>query len=218
MSPKTILFYFCLTVIRQCVKAVTVVEVSAGQLAILPCPSSDDDHRFMFWQLIDEKNIIGPGNHIDQEKYNYEVLTGKLYIKGVSTAEEGFYRCVSKGVINDSAFKSQVVELIVKKESMLGEDSFETKLLTGMAVTTVIIVGIAIILFVLLIKHRRTQGFFDLEDSRENSPARYVRTMQSTPAISVPKPIESEGIDNFGMEVDFPKVFQQMQKGETMKM
>lgn len=60
---------------------VTVTEVPAGHLAELPCPSSDDQHRFMFWQLRDDKSIIGPGNPLDSEKYNYEVLTGKLFIR-----------------------------------------------------------------------------------------------------------------------------------------
>lgn len=81
MFPKTIFLYFCLIIIRQCVETATVVEVPVGHLAELPCLSNDDNHRFMFWQLIADKDIVGPGNDIDQEKYNYEVLTGKLYIK-----------------------------------------------------------------------------------------------------------------------------------------
>lgn len=60
---------------------VTVTEVKAGHLAVLPCLSSDDNHRFMFWQLADDQGVIGPGNPLDQEKYNYEVLTGKLLIR-----------------------------------------------------------------------------------------------------------------------------------------
>ena len=61
--------------------AVTVTEVAAGHLAELPCLSSDDNHRFMFWQFSDDKNIIGPGNPLNEKKYNYEVLTGKLLIR-----------------------------------------------------------------------------------------------------------------------------------------
>lgn len=60
---------------------VTVTEVPAGHLAELPCLSSDDHHRFMFWQLTDDNRIIGPGNPMDENKYNYEVLTGKLFIR-----------------------------------------------------------------------------------------------------------------------------------------
>lgn len=72
----------CLLLISVKVQAsTTVAVVEAGHLAELPCPSSDDNHRFMFWQLTDDKNIIGPGNPIDENKYNYEVLTGKLLIR-----------------------------------------------------------------------------------------------------------------------------------------
>lgn len=60
---------------------VIVKEVQAGHLAELPCMSSDDYHRFMFWQLTDDNKVIGPGNPMDVEKYNYEVLTGKLLIR-----------------------------------------------------------------------------------------------------------------------------------------
>lgn len=63
------------------VNCVTVTEVEAGHLAELPCLSIDDNHRFMFWQLTDDHDIIGPGNSLDHNKYNYEVLTGKLLIR-----------------------------------------------------------------------------------------------------------------------------------------
>ena len=75
------LFLLSLIVTKHEVESVTVTEVTAGHLAELPCLSSDDHHRFMFWQLKDDKNVIGPGNSLDQEKYNYEVLTGKLFIR-----------------------------------------------------------------------------------------------------------------------------------------
>lgn len=76
-----ILFLLSLIVTNYEADSVIVTEVRAGNLAELPCPSNDDRHRFMFWQLADENIIIGPGNPIDQEKYNYEVLTGKLLIR-----------------------------------------------------------------------------------------------------------------------------------------
>ena len=55
-----------------------------------------------------------------------------------------------------------------------------------------------------------------MEDSRENSPAKYVPTIQSAPVTPAPRTIESGGIDNMGLDVDFPKVFQQMQKGQPV--
>lgn len=82
MKEKLIaLLLLSLIVTNYEAESVTVTEVKAGNLAELPCPSNDDHHRFMFWQLSDEKIIVGPGNPIDQEKYNYEVLTGKLLIR-----------------------------------------------------------------------------------------------------------------------------------------
>ena len=82
------IFFLCLC-LNVCLKgiaeaSVSVTEVPAGQLAELPCLSSDDQHRFMFWQVTDDV-IIGPGNTIDENKYNYEVLTGKLLIKVITT-------------------------------------------------------------------------------------------------------------------------------------
>lgn len=71
-------------------EAVIVQTVNVGHLAELPCPSSDDDHRFMFWQLSDGKNIVGPGNAIDRKKYNYEVLTGRLMIRVIDFFSKNF--------------------------------------------------------------------------------------------------------------------------------
>ncbi|XP_076249576.1 uncharacterized protein LOC143188925 isoform X2 [Calliopsis andreniformis] len=191
---------------------ITVTEVPAGHLAELPCLSSDDYHRFMFWQLTDDRRIIGPGNAMDENKYNYEVLTGKLYIRGVSTAESGFYKCISRGIKDHSAINIHVVELIVKKDwEDVWENDFETNLLRGMAATMVVVVGIAVALFVITTKRKRNRKFFDLEESRENSPAKYTPNVSATPAVPIPT-IDSSGIDNVALDIDFPRVFKQMQK------
>lgn len=196
--------------------AVTVSEVTAGHLAELPCKSSDDDHRFMFWQLTDDSKIIGPGNALDENKYNYEVLTGKLYIRGVSTAESGFYKCVSRGIQDTSAINIHVVELIVKKDwEDVWENDFETNLLRGMAAVMVIVVGVAVVLLVLTIKRRRSNRFFEMDESRENSPARYKGPEQVVPAPQ--SGVESaRGIDNVTLDVDFPSVFDQMRKEQAV--
>ena len=56
-----------------------------------------------------------------------------------------------------------------------------------------------------------------MDESRENSPAKYVsHNIQSAPVTPSPRTLESGGIDNMGLDVDFPKVFQQMQKGQTL--
>lgn len=207
------LFLFCCTIFLLGPKisnAVTVTEVSAGHLAELPCMSNDDEHRFMFWQLTDHNHIIGPGNPLDEKKYNYEVLTGKLFIRGVSTAESGFYKCVSRGIEDNSAINIHVVELVVKKDwEDVWENDFELNLLRGMAAAMVIIVGIAVTLLIITMK-RRNHKFFDLEESRENSPEKYRPNI--SPIETVPTTgMGTSGIDNAALDIDFPKVFKQMQ-------
>ncbi|XP_053995233.1 uncharacterized protein LOC128885281 isoform X1 [Hylaeus anthracinus] len=191
---------------------ITVTEVPVGHLAELPCLSSDDDHRFMFWQLTDDRRIIGPGNEMDENKYNYEVLTGKLFIRGVSTAESGFYKCISKGISNHSSINIHKVELIVKKDwEDVWENDFETNLLRGMAATMVVVVAVAIVLFVITTKRKRSRRFFDFEESRENSPAKYTTRVSAAPTLPIPI-VEEGGIDNAALDIDFPRVLRQMQK------
>lgn len=52
----------------------------------------------------------------------------------------------------------------------------------------------------------------DLEESREGSPARY---KENQPQAG-PSQVESVGIDNAGLDVDFPKVFKQLQKEDIL--
>lgn len=77
------IFFYSLFILQKSESVgniVTVKEVAAGHLAELPCLSIDDHHRFMFWQF-GNNEIIGPGNPLNEKKYNYEVLTGKLMIR-----------------------------------------------------------------------------------------------------------------------------------------
>ncbi|KAL7303271.1 hypothetical protein TKK_0004465 [Trichogramma kaykai] len=222
LSRHKMLFnmFFAVLCISVCLRgvveaSVSVTEVHAGNLAELPCLSSDDNHRFMFWQVTDDV-IIGPGNALDESKYNYEVLTGKLLIKGVSTAEAGFYKCVARGIEDNSAIKIHVVELIVRNPQSLKASSFETNLLLGLFVVMILFVGIAITLLVIMMKKRRSQNVFGvMEESRENSPAKYI------PNISAPlgpsRSLESTGgIDNMGLEVDFSKAFPPSSKSPNL--
>ncbi|XP_076619800.1 uncharacterized protein LOC143341079 isoform X1 [Colletes latitarsis] len=215
MSLRSFIF-FCLSLLLLkngfVDGTITVVEVPAGHLAELPCLSSDDHHRFMFWQLTDDRRIIGPGNPMDENKYNYEVLTGKLFIRGVSTAESGFYKCASKGISDHSTINIHVVELIVKKDwEDVWENDFETNLLRGMAAAMVVIVTIAVILFIITSRRRRNRRFFDFEESRENSPAKYTPNVSVAPTLPTPI-VEEDGIDNAALDIDFPRVLRQMQK------
>lgn len=209
-----ILFYLSF-ILRKSETAsdVIVKEVSAGHLAELPCLSIDEYHRFMMWQFGNNDQIISPGNPFNEKKYNYEVLTGTLLIRGVSTAESGFYKCISKGLNDESKLKIGSIELIVKNDwEKLWENDFETNLLRGMTAVMVLVVAIAVILLIIIVKRKRSQRFFDLEESRENSPARY--TPNDTPGVS--SNTGNVGVDNVAVEIDFPKVFKQMQKEQAM--
>jgi len=76
-----ILFYLLFLLQKsETANDITVKEVTAGHLAELPCLSIDEHHRFMFWQ-IGNNDVIGPGNPLNEKKYNYEVLTGTLQIR-----------------------------------------------------------------------------------------------------------------------------------------
>ncbi|XP_012232428.1 uncharacterized protein [Linepithema humile] len=207
------IFFYSLFILQKSETAsdVIVKEVAAGHLAELPCLSIDDHHRFMFWQF-GNNDIIGPGNPLNDKKYNYEVLTGTLQIRGVSTTESGFYKCVSKGLLDDSQLKIHSVELIVKNDwEKLWENDFETNLLRGMTAVMVLIVAVAVVLLIITVKRNRSQRFFDLEESRENSPERY--TPNNAPGVS--SGVENVGADNPVLDIDFPKVFQQMQKEQA---
>ncbi|KAL6428080.1 hypothetical protein ACFW04_008449 [Cataglyphis niger] len=208
-----ILFYssFILRKSETASDVITVKEVTAGHLAELPCLSIDEHHRFMLWQF--GNNVIGPGNPLNEKKYNYEVLTGTLQIRGVSTAESGFYKCIAKGILDESKFNIHSVELIVKNDwEQLWENDFETNLLRGMTAVMVVVVAIAVVLLIITVKKKRNQKFFDLEESRDNSPARYISN--NTPGAS--SGTGNVGVDNAEVEIDFPKVFKQMQQEQAM--
>ncbi|XP_029177656.1 uncharacterized protein LOC114945565 isoform X2 [Nylanderia fulva] len=209
-----ILFYslFILRKSETASDVISVKEVKAGHLAELPCLSIDEHHRFMFWQL-GNNDVIGPGNPLNAKKYNYEVLTGTLQIRGVSTAESGFYKCISKGLFDESKLKINSVELIVKNDwEKVWENDFETNLLRGMTAVMVLVLAIAIVLLIITVKRKKSQRFFDLEESRDNSPARY--TPNNAPGVS--SSAENAGVDNAAVDIDFPKVFKQMQKEQAM--
>ncbi|XP_065201576.1 uncharacterized protein LOC135832328 [Planococcus citri] len=92
----------------------SILEVPAGETAKLFCPSNDDNHRFQFWQL-KSNEILGPGNRINERKYKYEVLSGTLYIKGVSPDEQGLYTCYCKHLTN-TTFNAKSVMLEVRTD------------------------------------------------------------------------------------------------------
>ncbi|XP_012265067.1 uncharacterized protein LOC105691280 [Athalia rosae] len=195
---------------------VVVQEVRAGHLIELPCLSSDNQHRFMFWELSGDKNIISPGNPINQNKYKYEVLSGKLLIKSVSTAESGFYKCFSMGITDDTALNVQTVELIVRKDwEDVWENDFETNLLRGLTAAMVLIVAVAVVLYIITNKRHRTGRYYDMDTSRENSPSDYRNGPLEGAGSS--SPLGVQGIDNSPVDVDFPQVFTKMHQDQAVR-
>lgn len=193
---------------------ITVQQVDVGDTAILPCPSNDDNHRFQFWQLQGDK-VVGPGNEVNKAKYKYEVLSGTLYIKSVSTAEAGFYRCVSKG-LTDPSLNVQSVELVVKKDwEEVWETDTETNIYRGVAVVAALVILFGLAFFVYrLIKRRRSPTFRDISD--EESPDETIEhggsySVSNLPPMTQINNSTSQGMDNPALETDFPKVFKTLQ-------
>lgn len=83
MLGLTFYLIFALSALTRNVLGISTsyTEVAAGHLAELPCLSIDDDHLFAFWELKDQSGVVGPGNDIDRNKYNYQVSTGTLLIR-----------------------------------------------------------------------------------------------------------------------------------------
>ncbi|XP_054261180.1 uncharacterized protein LOC128985585 isoform X3 [Macrosteles quadrilineatus] len=115
-------------------------------MAVLNCPSNDESHRFQFWQLQTQNLMIGPTNKFNRDKYKYEVLTGTLYIRGVSSNEQGVYTCICKHISNNS-FYAENVELVVKRD---WEEVYETDHFTNVF-RVVLMVTILLVLIALLL-------------------------------------------------------------------
>nr|CAD7198038.1 unnamed protein product [Timema douglasi] len=226
---------------------IEVQEVPVGATAVLPCLSNDDNHRFQFWQLIGDQ-VVGPGNLPNRDKYKFEVLTGTLYIRSVSTAEAGFYKCISKGIEgSDLSIKS--VELIVKKDwDEVYENDYETNLFRGLvAVGSIVVLLVAGILAFYIYRRRKGSRFggmvsrlktiyvfegvvinlldatllvtdiSDEESPDEEQPrGTYNPTTVSKASTSSKKLPVSQGVDNAGLEVDFPQVFKAMQQQNSV--
>ncbi|XP_066998821.1 uncharacterized protein [Anabrus simplex] len=192
---------------------VVVQEVAVGSTAELPCPSSDDGHRFQFWQLHGNQ-VLGPGNEIDRAKYRYDVLTGKLAIKAISSTEAGFYTCVSKGLAN-AAFNSKSVELVVKKDwEDVYENDYETNLFRGLIAMGVLIILLIFGIVFYTLRRHRIVSFRDMtdEESPDEMPQGGTYNVSNLPTMGSGITPNSHGIDNPSLETDFPRVFNTIQK------
>lgn len=208
-------------VLDSVVSQFIVQEVNVGSTAVLPCPSNDDHHRFQFWQLQGDQ-IVGPGNAVNRAKYKYEVLSGTLYIKSVSTAEAGFYKCVSKG-LTDPSFNIQGVELVVKKDwEEVWETDTETNVYRVLVVVAALILLLGLVFFAYrLIKRRRSSRFRDMSD--EESPDEGTAhggsyNVSNLPPMTQTNISTSQGMENPALDTDFPEGFKTLQTTSDSQM
>ncbi|KAJ1525733.1 hypothetical protein ONE63_008941 [Megalurothrips usitatus] len=194
---------------------VMVKEVPAGGMAVLECPSNDDHHRFLYWQTHDDQ-VVGPDNPLNEYKYKYEVLGGRLSIKGVSTAEAGFYKCVSRSVAAGAAnLRIENVELIVKKDwEDVYENDAENNTFRAVAALSVTLVALLLLLFFL------RMHLIDEESQDEAPPAVVAAQNQSPGDVYRPTTMPSNGGASMAKEnlavavdTDFPTVFESSHDG-----
>lgn len=203
---------------------VMVKEVPAGGMAVLECPSNDDHHRFLYWQTHDDQ-VVGPDNPLNEYKYKYEVLGGRLSIKGVSTAEAGFYKCVSRSVAAGAAnLRIENVELIVKKDwEDVYENDAENNTFRAVAALSVTLVALLLLLFFLRMRRSRPLRFRDLidEESQDEAPPAVVAAQNQSPGdVYRPTTMPSNGGASMAKEnlavavdTDFPTVFESSHDG-----
>ncbi|XP_063233206.1 uncharacterized protein LOC134536997 [Bacillus rossius redtenbacheri] len=204
-----------------CVTAQTpeqVMVVPVGATVVMPCPSNDDDHIFQFWQLAAGDRVVGPTNLPSRDKYKFDAPSGTLYIRAVSTAEAGFYRCVAKNVDN-KRLVVKAVELVVRSSPEDLEDSiFETSLFRGLvSVGAVLLLLLLGVLLFLLCRRRGASelaGAVDEESRGEATARRGTYNPTTVPVTSPQKPGASQGVDNPALETDFPRVFRALQRDD----
>ncbi|XP_072153798.1 uncharacterized protein [Bemisia tabaci] len=189
-----------------------VKEAAVGEVAVLPCPSNDSEHRFQFWQ-INEDLIIGPGNALDHHKYKYDVLTGTLTIKGVSSRENGVYTCVCKKLgsnssepIQGSLFRSKSIELVVKKDwEVVYETDHMTNVFRVIIVLSVLIILAALGYIIHTMKRNsgpRFRAFLEDADAEEELITNRTASPYKTTVIP------TSSLDTSGaVDTDFPKEF-----------
>ncbi|KAL4708768.1 hypothetical protein ACJJTC_011732 [Scirpophaga incertulas] len=187
--------------------------VPAGSKAILNCVSNDFEHNFMFW-LLNQTEVIGPGNNYNEKKYKYEVLSGKLFIDNVSPAESGHYTCVSKK-ISGSGFRVDNVEMIVKGSVITTMDAVK---LTAIVASIIVLITCAVIYFRLRREWNKYDGreVHPVDEADEDEIEEvYNQTTVVNQAVAGPSRDPSSeqlyGIDNHGLDTDFNSVFENIQ-------
>lgn len=59
----------------------TVMEATYGDDVVITCRSNDDDHNFLYWNLLDKNIIISATNEYDRGKFKFGILSGNLTVR-----------------------------------------------------------------------------------------------------------------------------------------
>ncbi|KAG8224831.1 hypothetical protein J437_LFUL002278 [Ladona fulva] len=186
-------------------EAPVIREVAEGDTAVLPCPSNDLPHKFIYWERTGPDNtylVIGPGNDIDRTKYKYEVLSGTLYIRAITKEEGGAYMCVSQNLVNSSIY-IRPVELVVKQDwEEVWETDYETNLLRGWIAFIVVGALLACAYAVFRYRRRSSTRFTAIPDDEAPEDSGAVELTSGN--------IHGNGEADTSVDTDFPRAFNAM--------
>ncbi|GJQ82091.1 hypothetical protein Trydic_g6963 [Trypoxylus dichotomus] len=147
----------------------TIVEVPEGHTVQISCESEDGNHAFAFWELA-SRDILGPGNEYDENKYEYNVLNGTLYVRNISPEDEGTYTCFSKDLIRSSSLSARSVRMIVLRDWSRYQDE-NTVSATGVVLLIgciLILIGGGYLFYMRWSREHRLQNLL-MEDEEEDS-------------------------------------------------
>jgi len=145
--------------------------------------------------------ILGPRNRVNPKKYKYEVLTGTLFIKGVSLSERGLYTCYCKE-LNDTSFKAKSVMLVVRPD---WQQIWEADSVNLFRVGAMLVVAgiIALIVYIIYnnIKREQLMQFKDFTNENVLDEVSSRKASYSLPFPKHERNIEMRGIDNPVLDV-----------------
>ncbi|XP_050526485.1 uncharacterized protein LOC126897095 isoform X2 [Daktulosphaira vitifoliae] len=182
-----------------------IIEVAPGDTAILQCPSNDDEHRFQFWWF--KPNImIGPGHDIGHSKFRYEVLTGTLFIKEVTSEEIGVYTCICKHLEGETLFVKSVQLAIKKDWEDVWEHDYTVNMVRVVAVISVLVLITLLMYLYYLTTYKTSNRTLHFRDDSDEDISKDKQMYRKT---NVTKDnIFHHGIDNPTLEndVDLDKI------------
>ncbi|GLV41039.1 hypothetical protein CBL_04563 [Carabus blaptoides fortunei] len=189
---------------------VYIHEANPGESVILHCSSNDKTHNFMFWHFIKNGIVIGPRNDFNTNKYQFEVLTGNLTIRGLTNREAGLYSCISDGLTRRDILVSSI-KLHIKSDGHEAQSLHNGNAnSSNLWITCAILGGILVILILvgvfLHIYHKSTKKpkYFDVVNNDDGEEEE-----DSTEELFTRQPSTSTAKNNVPADRrdDFDKVY-----------